>query len=102
MHTFTFFYADSGGQMTVDLASWEILHLEPALEELRVHAPRHTFDIVIGSGLLGRFVYLPEHNAGFQIYDLSQVDHFNDCLTGILECDDAAAVSSALQDYVSY
>lgn len=101
MHTFTFFYADSGGQMTVDLASWEILHLEPALEEIRVYTARRTFDLVVGSGLLGRFVYLPEHNAGFPISDLSQADHLGDCLTGILGCGDAAAVSSALQDYVS-
>ena len=101
MHTFTFFYADSGGQMTIDLASWEILHLEPALEELRIHTTRHTFDIVVGSGLLGRFVYLPEHNAGFPISDLTNTDHLGDCLTGILGCDDAAAVFSALQDYES-
>ena len=101
MHTFTFFYTDPGGQMTIDLASWEILHLEPALEELRIHTAQRVFDVIVGSGFLGRFVFLPDLKAGFAAADLTNADLSSDCLKGTLGSKDAAAVASALRDYVS-
>lgn len=101
MHTVTFFYADCYGQMTIDIASWEIMHLEPTLEELRIHTAKHTLNIVIGSGFLGMFVYLPDHRAGFPATDLKNANDSSDYLNGILDCEDAAAVASVLQDYSS-
>ena len=37
------------GQLELRLATWEILHLEPYLEELRITTHDHTFGVIIGS-----------------------------------------------------
>ena len=101
MHTVTFLYTAPDGQMTVDLVAWEILHLESALEELRVRTSRHNYDIIIGSGLLGKFVYFPDQGHGFPADDLNDVALNNARLTELLDCNEAAAVAFALKDYVS-
>ena len=101
MHTFTFLYADSCGQLTINLASWEILHLEPGLEELRIHTSRKDFDIILGSGYLGCFVYLPDPGIAFPIHDLNDTDYSRDHLSDRLDTEEASAISYALQCYAS-
>ena len=101
MHTFTFCYAAPDGQMTVDLASWEILHLASELEELRIHTRRNAIHLIIGSGLLGMFVYIPDCGRGFTTNDLKDTEYSNTHLAGMLDCEDAAALSYALSDYTS-
>lgn len=101
MHTFTYFYADVSGQMTIDLASWEVLHLEPELEELRIHTCRKSLDIVLGSGILGSFVFIPSLCFGFSVQSLRDAGRTSGNLSSVLDIEDASAVASALQDYVS-
>lgn len=101
MHTFTYVYSDSSGQMTIDTASWEILHLEPTLEELRVQAKQKSFDIILGSGFVESFVYMPAFGFGFATDDLEDTEQNRDHLIDILNHDEACAIASALRQYVS-
>lgn len=101
MHPFTYLYTDPGGQVTADLASWEILHLEPVLEEIRVHTSRNTFDVILGSGFFGKFVYFPAYCFGFPVSNLEDVGLSQDHLSHRLASNDAAAIVSALKLYVS-
>ena len=102
MHTFTYYYADTTGQMTVDLASWEVLHLEPELEELRINTCRRSFDVVLGSGFLGSFIFIPALRFGFSISSIADASQTCNNLSKVLSMEDANAVASALHEYVSF
>lgn len=102
MHTFIYVYSDPSGQMTIDTASWEILHLEPALEELRICIAQKTFDIILGSGFVENFIYIPARGLGFATADLENTEQNLVHLTKILAYQEACAIASALRDYVSY
>ncbi len=101
MHALTFLYTAPGGQMTIDLAYWEILYLQPELEEIRVRTSQNTLNVVVGSGLLGKFVYFPDHGLGFPADDLKSASLCDDKLSEVLGYEDAAAVISALHDFAS-
>lgn len=101
MHALTFLYTAPGGQMTIDLAYWEILYLQPELEEIRVRTNQNTLNVVVGSGLLGKFVYFPDQGLGFPADNLNNASFSDDKLVEVLGCEDAAAVISALHDYTS-
>ena len=101
MHTSTYVYADPSGQMTIDSVSWEILHLEPTLEDLRIHLKYRSFEIVIGSGFIGNFVYIPALGFGFATDDLCDAEQNRDHLIDMLSYDGACAVASVLRQYVT-
>lgn len=101
MHIFTYFYTCPDGQMAVSLASWEILHLEDGLEELRVHTVNNQYDIMLVFGYLGKYVYIPENNFGFPAGDLLDADNSRRYLEISLDSEGASAVASALQCYMS-
>ena len=100
MHTSTYIYPDPSGQMTIDSVSWEILHLEPTLEELRVYLKHKHLELVIGSGFIGNFVYIPSLGFGFTTDDLDDAEHNRCHLTEVFSHDDACAVASVLRQYV--
>lgn len=101
MHTFIYVYSDPSGQMTIDTASWEILHLEPTLEELRIRVVQKSFDIILGSGFVENFVYIPACGLGFATTDLENTEQNFVHLTKILAYQEACAIASALREYVS-
>ena len=101
MHPFTYLYTDPCGQMTAGLASWEILHLEPVLEEIRVHTSWNTFDVILGSGFFGRFVYFPSYCFGLPVSSLEDAGLSQDFLSHRIDSNDATAVASALKLYLS-
>ena len=72
---FTYFYTCPDGQMSVNLASLEVLHLEHGLEELRVHTYNKQYDVMLVFGYLGKFVYIPENNFGFPAGNLLDADN---------------------------
>ena len=75
--------------------------VEPTLEELRIYLKYRSFEIVIGSGFIGNFVYIPTLGFGFATDDLSDTEQNRVHLTDILSYDDACAVASALREYVT-
>ena len=87
--------------MAVSIASWEILHLEDGLEELRVHTDHNQYDIMLVFGYLGQFVYIPENNFGFPACNLQDADNSRHYLESSLDNKGASAVASALQCYMS-
>lgn len=99
MHTLTFYYPDSDGQITVSIATWEILHLEPELEEIRISDGRDSVEVVLGYGSLGRFIYVPEFSFGFQVDDLSDAEHSTRRLCTSMCQRKAATIAFALRDY---
>ena len=101
MHSFTYLYKDPCGQVTTNLASWEILHLEPELEEIRVRTGRNTFDVILGSGFFGKFVYFPGYCFGFPVNNLEDADICQNHMSQKLASNDAAAIAAALKIYVS-
>ena len=101
MHTFFYLWPDTGGQMTVRIASWEVLHLEPYLDEIRIRTPDDTFDVIIGFAYLTDFIYIPARNICFQVHDLLDEDYSRSQLSGTLGDEDAEAIATALRCYVS-
>lgn len=101
MHTFQYYCTDPGGQMELRLAAWEILHLEPDLDEIRIYTQNKTFDIILGFAYLANFVYIPEHSVCFSVVDFHDTEHSRDQLSNALSLEDAEAIASALQYYVS-
>ena len=101
MHTFYYYCADPDGQMELRLAAWEILHLEPDLDEIRIHTENKTFDIILGFAYLASFVYIPDHNICFPVSDFHDTEHSRKQLSGTLSGEDAEAIAAALQCYVS-
>lgn len=101
MHTLFYLWPDTNGQMSVRIASWEILHLEPALDEIRIRTRDDTFDVIIGFAYLTSFVYIPHRNICFPIRDLLDVDYSKSQLSGRLSDENAEAVATALKAYVS-
>lgn len=101
MHTYFYLWPDPGGQMAVRLASWEVLHLEPYLDEIRIRTPGDTFDVIIGFAYLTDFVYIPARNICFPVRDLLDEDYSRSQLSGTLGDEDAEAVAAALRCYVS-
>ena len=101
MHSFTFSYENPHGQSSVEQGFWEILYLESELEELRIHTRRNHFDIILGFGFLGRFVYLPDIRFGFPADNLSDTSVSINYMHSHLGFSDALAVAIALKQYVS-
>ena len=101
MHMFSYFCTEPDGQMELRLASWEILHLEPDLEEIRIHTQNKTFDIILASAYLVNFVYLPNQSICFPVMDLHDTEHSRKHLSEALGDEDAQAVATALQVYAS-
>lgn len=100
MHTFYYYCTGPGGQMELRLASWEILHLEPDLDEIRIYTQSNSFDLILGFAYLVNFVYLPEHNICFSVMDFHDTEHNREQLSGALSNEDAEAVAAALRCYV--
>ena len=101
MHTFHYYCTDPGGQMELRLAAWEILHLEPDLDEIRIFTPDKTYDVILGFAYLANFVYIPEHNVCFSVMDFHDTEHSRDQLSGVLSLEDAEAIASCLRYYVT-
>lgn len=101
MHSFTFSYENSHGKSSVEQGFWEILYLESELEELRIHTRRNHFDIILGYGFLGRFVYLPDIRYGFPADNLPDTSTSISYMRSHLDFVDALAVATALKQYVS-
>ena len=101
MHTFTFFHTEPCGQIRMNLASWEILHLEPSVEELRVRLEQASIDIILGDCIRGRFAYMPDLGIGFPADDLDNTERSSHRLSDALDCESAAAVAYALKNYAS-
>ena len=101
MHMFTYLCAEPDGQMELRLASWEILHLEPYLEELRIITHENTFGVIIGSAWLASFVCIPDHGVFFTISNLLDTEDCRKHLAERLNEDDAQAIASGLYSYAS-
>jgi hypothetical protein len=98
---FTYYYTCPDGQMSVSLASLEILHLEDGLEEIRVHTSNKQYDIMLVFGYLGKFVYIPENNFGFPAGNLLDTENSMQYLESSMDDEGASAVAAALQFYMS-
>ena len=101
MHTFYYYCLEPDGQMELRLATWEILHLEPNLDEIKIHTKNKTFDIILGFAFLVNFVYIPDHNVCFPVSDFHDTEHSRKQLSGTLSGEDAEAIATALLYYVS-
>ncbi len=99
MQTLSFLYPDPDGQMTLSSASWEILHLEPVLEELRISMGRDYLDVILGYGTLGRFLFIPEYEVGFCMEDPTDTEDSVQHIESVMCSEKAAAVAYALRDY---
>ena len=99
MRTLSFLYHDPDGQMTASTASWEILHLEPVLEELRIGTGQDFLNVILGYGALGRFLFIPEYESGFWVDDPTDTNFSVQHLENVMCSEKAAAVAYALRDY---
>jgi hypothetical protein len=101
MHAFTYLYPEPDGQMRLRLASWEILHLEPYLEELRIITQDNSFGVIIGSAWLASFVCIPDLGICFTVSSLQDMENCRKHLAESLDEDDAQAIASGLYSYTS-
>ena len=101
MHTFTYLYTEPDGQMELRLASREILHLEPYLEELRIMTHEKSFSVIIGSAWLTSFVCIPDRGVFFTVSNLLDTEDCRKHLSERLDEEDAYAVATGLYNYVS-
>lgn len=101
MHTFTYFCMEPDGQLELRLATWEILHLEPYLEELRITTHDHTFGVIIGSAWLASFVCIPDFEICFTVSSLLDTENCRKHLAESLDEENAQAIASGLFCYAS-
>ena len=82
---------------------WEILHLEPNLEEIRVYVRNYEFNVIIGTASQSRFICVIGENMCYPFNDLHDTSYhrFQLSYQTRLDREDANAIAAVLQSYLS-
>ena len=102
MNFFSYLHLDTDQeQFTLDIGSYEVLHLSNDIEEIRLLINQNTIDVILIHCLLGSFLFIPQQNFGITINDLADTRTNEQLLEWLPDPSNAAAISAALSDYVS-
>ena len=82
---------------------WEILHLEPNLEEIRVYVRNYEFNVIIGTASQSKFISVKGENVCYPFNDLHDTSYhrFQLSYQTRLDREDANAIAAVLQSYLS-
>ena len=101
MCTLTYLWAPPGEQLSFHPVIWEVIHLKPYLEELRIYTLNNIYDVILGSASIANYIYIPEQNICFSVNDLCDADSNKIRLWDALGSEDATAIAAALRNYAS-